>query len=387
MRLQILLITQSRPFPAITGGRQRTHFIYEALSTLGDVDIFLQDIGAKISHQAKSQIELEYRVVEWVRPVNTSPQLTLDDGTTQCDADEECRSALLRCLAKRRYDLVVGRYIASVVRAGSFDHPVLIIDVDDVPSFLSDSRSRSPNPGHIDASLESRVARVLTSCAALWVSKLNDRRFNGLERSIVLPNIPYYRTPSYCEPRQCRTIVFVGALKNRSNVEGLTSFIRTAWPLILLQCPDAHLRIVGYGLDEWAKREWSGVSNVELIGYVEDVNRVYRDSSFSIVPVSTERGTHVKVAESCACGRTCVTTALAHKGYEETLPAGVACMVASNMEEFASHCVTLLCNHKLNCSLSFTAWRIANTRFTFQSFRDIVDTTVRSVLSRDKLYI
>jgi hypothetical protein len=379
--MRVLLITQSSPFPPVTGARQRTSLLFRALASIGDVDVFLQDIGSPGLQQSKSILEAEYNVVEWIRPSKRQHKIAPQHGLDNLTPDRDCLDALQRCLTRRRYDLIIGRYVPSFLRTGAFGYSPIILDIDDVPDMLIDDVGETSGASVNEFGLlRSELRRLLARCNAIWSVNESDRQYQGLENAILLPNIPYYRYSECQPPPSTGCILFVGALKHSPNKDGINQFLDIAWPRIRSRCPQARLQIAGYGLEPQCQSNWSLIPGVDFLGFVDDLAPLYHDCVFTIVPTTAGHGTHVKLIESASFGRTSVVTTSAHRGYEKALLEDIAVLVAHNMDEFADKTISLLNNHTANCALSFQAQKAATEQYTFERFQEIVTHTVNKVL-------
>src|SRR5208283_2677634 len=141
-----------------------------------------------------------------------------------------------------------------------------------------------------------------------------------------------------------KAILFVGMLSYIYNAQGITTFLKEAWPLIRQAHPDAIFRLVGSRLTEQDRERWAAVPGVELVGFVKDLREAYRDCAFGMVPIWSGGGTNIKVLEALMYGRTCVVSQPAHRGYTNVLRENESLMVGRNLQEIAAHCIELLQN-------------------------------------------
>jgi hypothetical protein len=126
------------------------------------------------------------------------------------------------------------------------------------------------------------------------------------------------------------------------NREGLTAFLERAWPAIRAALPALELVVLGgEGATEIARRELrvrrEGVRILE--GY-HDPSIFYADAALTINPQSNIRGSALKVVESLAARRICVSMSEGVRGY-----AGLetdALQVVSDYDEMAARIVDLV---------------------------------------------
>jgi len=162
--------------------------------------------------------------------------------------------------------------------------------------------------------------------------------------------------------------VFV-ASDNPFNLHGYVYFIRRVLPLVLQMVPDFKLMVAGGCCERVCP-----TIGVELLGYVEDLTSLYRNSSLAICPVFGGTGQQIKIVEAMAHGLPVV--ALQRPASRSPLKHEENGLVAENAEEFASHIVKLWRNRELRRSLgvaaSTTLAKCSDTR-TLNILSDVID--------------
>lgn len=103
-------------------------------------------------------------------------------------------------------------------------------------------------------------------------------------------------------------ILFVGAYY-LPNIVGIKWFIDNVMNNI-----NAKLIMVGKGMD--ALKEEINVDNVEVHGFVEDLDSYYYNSDLVVAPIFDGGGMKVKIAEALMYGKTIVGTTEAFEGYD-----------------------------------------------------------------------
>ena len=110
-----------------------------------------------------------------------------------------------------------------------------------------------------------------------------------------------------------KTIVFIGVLNYKPNVEGIIWFVRHVMPLLREQVPDVKLQIIGRHPSPQVTA-LSTEANVEVVGSVPDVRDYLRNAVASIAPLQIARGVQTKVLEAMASGRVAVCSKGAAEG-------------------------------------------------------------------------
>jgi hypothetical protein len=113
-------------------------------------------------------------------------------------------------------------------------------------------------------------------------------------------------------------IVFVGPFRYEQNRLGIERFLREAWPAIRAAVPDATLTILGgdEALAAVAGLPLFAQDGVRVLGHRDDVARIVADHALAINPLTGIRGSALKLVETLAQGRVCVTTAEGARGFQ-----------------------------------------------------------------------
>lgn len=111
------------------------------------------------------------------------------------------------------------------------------------------------------------------------------------------------------------SVVFVGALDYRPNVEAAVWFANECWPAIASAHPEARLKLVGRRPSA-AVRALGRIGGVEVVGQVPDVRPYLSRARVVIAPLLLARGIQNKVLEALAAGKGVVTSPAALEGID-----------------------------------------------------------------------
>jgi exopolysaccharide biosynthesis WecB/TagA/CpsF family protein len=137
-------------------------------------------------------------------------------------------------------------------------------------------------------------------------------------------------------------LMYVGLLERETKAQGLVWFVEEVWPPLLQLHPDLRFDIVGKNPCERLRHAVAGISGIRLLGFVEDLETVYRGSRVFVAPFLFGRGMKVKVRDAMARGMPIVTTVLGAEGI--AIENGKHLLVADTPEEMADYIDTLLTN-------------------------------------------
>lgn len=118
-------------------------------------------------------------------------------------------------------------------------------------------------------------------------------------------------------------ILFLGTLTWEPNRQGIEWFMEEVMPFTR----ESELVVVGRGIDKGWENE-----NIRILGYVDQLERVYNECDVMVVPLFMGSGQRVKIIEAFSKGMPVITTSVGIEGIEYI--DGENVMIANNSEEF-----------------------------------------------------
>ena len=215
-----------------------------------------------------------------------------------CVADAADRERLLDRLGD--FDLVWVLNARTPNILNQWHWPRSVLDINDLPSTFQ--RTVWQNGAKLKEKLKAGVRmHLLKRREHFWKERFSvlsvcseaDRRYlGGGEHVHVIPN-GFERQPSepVRNPGDPPRIGFIGLYSYAPNLEGMKWFVRSCWPLIKQQIPDARLRVVGQDTDGPFK---PNAPDVDALGYVADAASEMATWSAMIIPVRQGAGTRVE---------------------------------------------------------------------------------------------
>lgn len=113
------------------------------------------------------------------------------------------------------------------------------------------------------------------------------------------------------ETRSPIKLLFLGKMDWAPNRDGLQWFLQEVWPAI--DHDKFELHIVGSGDSSWG-RELFQSPGIKFHGFVKDLDAIYRNCDFSIIPIRYGSGTRIKVIESISKGVPVISTEMGVQG-------------------------------------------------------------------------
>jgi glycosyltransferase involved in cell wall biosynthesis len=132
------------------------------------------------------------------------------------------------------------------------------------------------------------------------------------------------------------------------NAEGVMWFAREGWPQVHAQFPNVCLTIVGKNPPPELTR-LNGSHNIEVAGYVPDLDRILAETSVLIVPLHAGGGMRVKILDNWSWGIPIVSTSIGAEGIDVRNQENI--LIADTIESFTRSVQCALGDAALNQSL------------------------------------
>lgn len=363
--LRILYIIPAWPHGKSFGKQLRLFHLGRALQQLGDVSwvIACDDNDAETEERTRRDFNVAYSVsTEQVPPRSILERLKWWLDPTFQDPSgsvaKECdRARLIQTLGN--FDLVWVHSVRAANMFGLWRWPHSVLDIDDVPSTYELRRFRN---GQFIERLRAG-ARVVTwrrrekllqeRFTLLGVCSEFDRQYlGGGSRIHVIPNgFQQPNTEPKRKPVTPPRIGFIGLFSYAPNADGVRWFMRTCWPKIKREIPNARLRLIGK--DSGGLQKPAG-PDVDGLGWITDPAEEIATWSGMIVPIRLGSGTRVKIAEAFSRKCPLISTSFGARGYDAT--DGKELFLADTSEAFARACIYVMRNPSDAASMAQRAW-------------------------------
>ncbi|MGH9467786.1 MAG: glycosyltransferase, partial [Terriglobales bacterium] len=360
MDLHLLYLALDCPWPANNGLRQRTWQCLRALHQEGcritlvalqggeaPTEITVQDI-------CDTYWILEHRVGSLSQGRHWGGRaMALLAG--QPYSVRRFRSASARALLDRlwsgdRWDALVCDTVYSAVNVPAHVEP-LIVNHHNIEHRIFDTfGSHAPRPwlraaaqweGRLVQQWEVAVGRRTAwnlVCSSADADRLQEQQPGACIQ--VVPNVAAAATLADPPEPEPDLVVFQGALDWLPNRDAVEYFLARIWPLVLRECPQARLQVVGRHPPPAFVARQRRHPRVEFSGTVADVRPWVARAAVAIVPLRMGSGTRLKILEAAALGKAMVATPLGAEGLD--LRPGVEIEIAQQPEAFAAALSRLL---------------------------------------------
>lgn len=331
-RIRILFVTPFAVFPPRHGGARRVAEFVRGHKGWGDVALVSDEASL---YDARSFADFDGLCdVRLVQRGNTVPTDAARDIGAR--TREHCHPALAAAVRAAASDfrphvvVVEHAELAPLVRERG-PGPRWILDLHDAygPADFAradDAKAFANDLGRYDA---------LTACSE------EDRRLIAHPRVVGVPNGAQVTGISY-RPSDSSRLLFVGPFRYGPNREGIVRFLREAWPAVRAAVPEATLTILGGDESAGAARDEPAFAQpgVDVLGHRDDVPRLLCACALAVNPLANIRGSAIKLVETLAAGRVCVTTEDGARGFAASAPP--ALVIVPAVADMAAPIVQLL---------------------------------------------
>ena len=402
--MKILLAAEDFPWPSTGGGLIRLAKVIEAVSELGELDLFtlydplrtdpvLPD-GLAVSRLLTARYPASGRQRRW-RP-DWLTQRGLPMEVVMRRSDRSPRDAF-ESWAADRYDVVWFSTAAVFAWLGRPQLGPTIIDLMDLEDVKAHQRAQLLSGAQTGGGVAARVRRAVASAQA----RKNASDWTGLQRSVArdvhrvvlcspadvgrsgLPNavaIPNTypkpeRSVGHVEPADPPTILLQGSLNYPPNMDAVEWLVGEVEPLLRTKVPDARIRLVGKPTPGVERRHRPPA--VTVVGRVAEMEPELARADLAVVPLRIGSGTRLKILESFAHRIPVVSTTLGADGLD--VEDGVHLLVADGAEAFADACRRLLDDVQLRKRLVDAAEELYLRRYEWSAAKRQVQQLVLDV--------
>ena len=174
-------------------------------------------------------------------------------------------------------------------------------------------------------------------------------------------NVDYFQSLHGSPGDTSPTILFTAGFGYGPNREAVEYFVRSIFPLIRQQCPDAGFLMAGAQAQEVFESLQDSSGFIECVSNPVDIRPCFERCRVYVVPLLAGGGTRLKILEAMAMGRPVVSTSLGAEGVPYV--DGQDLLLADSPEEFAAKVVGLLTDPVLREKLTANALRFVKQHY------------------------
>jgi glycosyltransferase involved in cell wall biosynthesis len=254
-----------------------------------------------------------------------------------------------RLIAGGDYDLVIVEWVEAGLFISRHDIP-MVLDAHDIITKPAERRfkkavgSNRPVSWLIYMITRSVERSIVSRFHTVLIRSEYDRQYlqnicPGV-RSKIVPHPAGLDISGAPAMRQEGRILFLASYKHRPvNVEAALWFYHRVFPLVREKMPSARFVIAGYGPPP-ELTDLTVDPQVEVTGFVEDLDRCYKETAVFVAPILTGGGIIVKVLDALATATPTVSTTFGNEGI--LAEPGRDLLIADTPADFATAVVRLL---------------------------------------------
>lgn len=138
------------------------------------------------------------------------------------------------------------------------------------------------------------------------------------------------------------TILFLGSMDWMPNIDAIHYFVRSIYPLIKAEIPEARLNVVGRSPIESVRKLADEDPSIRVTGTVADTRPFISRAACAVVPIRVGGGTRIKIYEMMAMEKPVISTTVGAEGLSYTN--GENILIADDDKRFSEHVIRLLRN-------------------------------------------
>jgi glycosyltransferase involved in cell wall biosynthesis len=314
------------------------------------------------------------------------------------DIEKHSRHFLLTLIEQNNYDHIMVRYLHSARPLFDTKKEVkkrTIIDFDDILSGGLYTSAYGSVEGFFKRTvlrankklLENYENKCLTFGASLFCSEKDRLRMNGKNcrgKMFVVPNIYHnvlFEKYDFADGfHSCDTVLFVGTLNYRPNIDGLRWFVEAVFPEFKREYPDAKLLVVGRSPSPEIIKLCQSQDAIELHANPPDIRPYYSRCKAAVVPLLAGGGTRIKILEAALAGRPVISTPVGAEGLD--LRANKEILLFETAHDFSAQFRKLYDREVYN-ALVKSAKSVVTTRYSKNRFDEVMGSVVTE-LSRGR---
>lgn len=263
-----------------------------------------------------------------------------------------------RLIAGGNYDLVQVEWVEAAILIRRRRVPMLLDAHDVITKPAERSWRKASGVGKLFAWLQYRLIKgaecmiARRFAAVLTRSGYDNQYLQGMLPEVwstVIPHPAGLDVSDSPHETDGRTILFLASYKYRSvNVTAALWFYREVFPLVRARVPEARFVIAGFG----PPPELTALAadpQVEVPGFVDDLDRCYKETAVFVAPILTGGGIIVKLLDALAAGTPTVSTTFGNEGVG-AVP-GRDLLVADAPQAFAAAVIQLLLDREYAAAL------------------------------------
>jgi glycosyltransferase involved in cell wall biosynthesis len=186
-------------------------------------------------------------------------------------------------------------------------------------------------------------------------------------KSIIIPNTLPNKLEFIPKKKVDNNLLFVGSMSHYPNVEGILEFLENVWIDINRERKDINLLIVGKNPPSKLMR-YDGKYNVRMLGFVENIQEVYRTAKIAITPINIGSGTRLKILEAMMNSTLNISSVKGAEGL--CAQDSKQIIIAGSQREWAEKILYFLDNADERHQIEKNAYELVVNNYYYENYRE-----------------
>ncbi len=345
LRKIVVMVSPFVVLPPTHGGAVRTHRLATELAKDFEIILISDEADQYDDLDIENHPPFSYASLVEGRPLESVAGNPCRIARIQNHSHQHLKDELCRIVDLYRPAAVVVEHeeLSEIINTLTTWQPKFILDLHDV--LLCPG-----NPSQADA--DRLVLNLMNRFDGLVVSSIEDQELLGTPSSQIVPNgYDQDLLQTYIPSKGNRSLLFMGPFRAAINWQGIRDFVQNVYPEISASVPGVSLTILGGkgSLKMAASCRGFAQPSIRILEYVADPIPLLQQCALTINPQAELRGSSVKVIESLAVGRVCVSTVAGARGRLEQEFASL--IAVECLEDFATPIIRLLSDEEARLAL------------------------------------
>ena len=206
------------------------------------------------------------------------------------------------------------------------------------------------------------IALLQQTDAILSISEKDTEVFKTLKIQTPIFTLPVFiDTVTQFVNARSNQFHHIGSMNWQPNLEAVELLLKSIFPKIKNQLPQAELHLAGSFFPENIKSDSS--KGIFVHGYVDNAFDFIQNHGIQLIPLKSGSGVRIKILESMAIGTPIVTTKMGIEGIE--LDSEQALFIAKDEQEFVDCAVELSKNDELRAKMGANARQFITNNYNF----------------------
>lgn len=380
-KLKVLFITEFLPWPLNSGGRIRSYHILRQVASRHDVTLIAADYDGVEKYFSNMVSKLyvaqgeKHKLSKWLflflSLFNPKPFVHVFS----------CYNKLILNIINREmrlmdFDIIHLDHLDAAIYLSAFKdkESKVYLDEHNFETHLINSLRNSEKNLFWKIYLKNQMKKIqkfevdtLNRVDAVGVVSSNDaemiKKFVKKDKVSIIPNgvdINFFSIDRTPEPY---SLIYVGSLDWRPNVEGIIWFLQNVWPRLIKEKPKSHFWIVGRNPQKELYRYID--EQVNIAASVYDVREYVKRAAVFIVPLFSGGGTRLKILEAMAMRIPVVSTSKGAEGIE--CKNNLHICIADNKDLFLKSIIALFEKERFASGVSRAAYDLVKAKYSWDA--------------------